>query len=78
MIEKWTGIVRYRHDERSVSVEVANHASAIDAIKRQASREFNWPFSEIVLVRGRHALASAPDPDVAGSAMAGERFDGLS
>lgn len=83
--EKWMGVMQCwidrRPEERSIEIEVpgyANFDGIIAALKREAARDFDWPISEIIFVRGRRVLGSPDtiDPDAAGSAMAGERFDG--
>jgi hypothetical protein len=54
--EKWSATVRYRYDRRQLEVDVPACSSAIDAIKRKASRLFDWPISDIVLEHGRHVI----------------------
>jgi hypothetical protein len=76
--EKWSASVRYRFERRQVEVDVPGYASAIDAIKREAARRFEWPLYDIVLEHGRQVPTpgEAVDSDAAGSARAGDQSDG--
>jgi hypothetical protein len=58
-----TRVLRYSvicargHDRRTVEVEANTRAGVADAAKRQAAREFEWPFDEITIIEGKR-LAS--------------------
>lgn len=76
--EKWSATVRCGHLLEHVEVEVPDYTYAGEEIRKAASRKFDWPISDIHIEHARHVLTKADtvDPDAAGSAMVGDRFDG--
>jgi hypothetical protein len=69
--------INRRCEERKVEINVPAGSNVAELLKRQAARDFDWPLSEIIFVHGRHVIppSDTVDPDAAGSAMTGERFD---